>query len=210
MKMVIYHLNLIVLSRMIFQFLKGLLTYQPQIKPTPHQKMLINNHTDANKGKLKGFLNLEDIFEFCKSSKKVTKNLFFHLIVKTADLQVIIYTSMADDINVTINSLYLIIPNLIPSAETQILFIEATQNNYKISYDEYFTERRVISDLSVQHDIGSAQQLNSPKYMISAHQTKDRIITPNKNNNIAIFDNLDLRKYYVEIDDNDIQEMAYQ
>ena len=43
---------------------------------------------------------------------------------------------MADDINVTINSLYLYIPNLIPNAETQVMFNEATQNNYKISYDE--------------------------------------------------------------------------
>ena len=80
------------------------------------------------------------------------------------------------------------------------MFNEATESNYKISYDEYFSERRVISGLLVQHDIGSAQQANSPKYLISAHQTEDRILTPNKNNNIAIFDNLDLRKYYVEID----------
>ena len=42
--------------------------------------------------------------------------------------------------------------------------------------------------------------MKSPKYMSSAHQTKDGILTPNKNNNIAIFDNLGLRKYYVEID----------
>ena len=27
-----------------------------QIRDTPHQKMLINNHTDANKGKIKGYL----------------------------------------------------------------------------------------------------------------------------------------------------------
>ena len=27
-----------------------------QIRNTPHQKMLINNHTDANKGKIKGYL----------------------------------------------------------------------------------------------------------------------------------------------------------
>ena len=70
---------------------------------------------------------------------------------------------MTDDKNVTINNLYLFIPNLIPIVETQLMFIEATQNNYKISFDEYFTERRVISDLLVQHDIGSPQQVNSPK-----------------------------------------------
>ena len=43
---------------------------------------------------------------------------------------------MADDINVSINSLYLYVPNLIPSVETQVMFNEATQNNCKISYDE--------------------------------------------------------------------------
>ena len=86
--------------------------------------------------------------------------------LKTADLQNIINTSLTDDRNVTFNNLYLNIPNLIPTVETQLMFIEATQNKYKISYDEYFTERRVILDLLVQHDIGSAQQVNSPKNLL--------------------------------------------
>ena len=101
----------------------------PQIRSSPHQKMLIDNHIDANKGKIKGYLYLEDIFGFCKTFKKVTKNLGFHLMLKTNDLQDIIYTSMGDDINVTINDLYLFIPNVIPSVETQLMFNEATQNN---------------------------------------------------------------------------------
>ena len=46
-----------------------------QIRDSPHQKMLINNFTDANKCKIKGYLYLEDIFDFCKTFKKVTKNL---------------------------------------------------------------------------------------------------------------------------------------
>ena len=171
-----------------------------QIRDTPHQKMLINNHTDANRGKIKGYLYLEDIFGFCKTFKKVTKNLGFHLMLKTNDLQDIIYTSMTDDIKVTINNLYLYVPNLIPSVETQVLFNEATQNIYKISYDEYFTERRLISDMIVQVDIGSSQKVNSPKYLICAHQLKDRIDTPISTKNVAIFDHLNLKKYYVEID----------
>ena len=172
----------------------------PQIRSTPHQKMLIDNHLDANKGKIKGYLYLEDIFGFCKPFKKVTKNLGFHIMFKTANLQDIIYTSMDDDIDVTINSLYLFIPNLIPSVETQLMFNEATQSNYKISFDEWYTERRIITDLLVQHDIGSAQNVIQPKYLICAHQTNLRTATPDKKINIAIFDNMDLRKYYVEID----------
>ena len=58
--------------------------------------MLINNHSDAIEGKIKGFLYQEDIFRFCKSFKKVTKNLGFHFMFKIDDLQDNIYKSMAD------------------------------------------------------------------------------------------------------------------
>ena len=49
----------------------------------------------------------------------------------------------------------------------------------------------------VQHDIGSAQQVNSPKYLISAQQTKDWTSDPDKKINIAIFDKVDHRKNHV-------------
>ena len=107
---------------------------------------------------------------------------------------------MADDSTVTINNLYLYVPNLIPSVETQIMFNEATRNNYKTSFDEWFTERQVILNTITQLDIGTSQHVNSPKYLPGAHQTRTRADTANKNNNIAMFDNLNLQKYYVEID----------
>ena len=182
------------------QVLNRLADLPTQIQSTPHQILLINNHIDANRGKIKGYLYLEDISGFCRTFKKVNKNLGFHLILKTNDLQDIIYTSMTDDINVTINNLYLFVPNLIPSVETQVRFNEATQNNYKISYDEWFTERRIISDTITQLDIGSSQNVESPKYLIGAHQTKDRIDGVISTKNVSIFDNLDLRNYYNEID----------
>ena len=107
---------------------------------------------------------------------------------------------MADDINVTTNSLYLYVPNLEPNVVNQVMFNEATQNNFKITFDEWYTERRIISDTITQLDNGSSQHVNSPKYLIGAHQTRTRADTANKNNNIAIFDNLNLQKYYVAID----------
>ena len=178
----------------VIPFLERLADLPIQIRDTPHQKMLIDNHTDANKGKIIGHLLLEDIFGFCKSFTKVTKNLGFHLMFKTNDLQDIIYTSMADEINVTIKNLYLFVPKLIPSVETQLMFNEATQNVYKISSDEWYTERRLLSHLLVQHDIVSAQQVNSPKNLISAHQTKDSLSAHNKKlillySTISIFEN---------------------
>ena len=49
-------------------------------------------------------------------------------------------------------------------------------------------------------DFGSSQNVQSPLYLIGAHQTRTRADTANKNNNIAIFDNLNLQKCSVEID----------
>ena len=93
---------------------------------TSLKKMLIDNHNivgqEVNKGKIKGQLPLENIFGFCKSFKKVTKNLGFHIIFRTADLQDIIFTSIGDNINVTIKSLYLFVPTFTPSTETQLMF----------------------------------------------------------------------------------------
>ena len=171
---------------------------------TSLKKMLIDNHNiagqEANKGKIKGQLALENIFGFCKSFKKITKNLGFHIIFRTADLQDIIFTSIGDNINVTINSLYLFVPTLTPSTETQLMFNESIQNNYRIFFDDWFTERRVVSDTITQIDIGSAQQVNSPKYLIACHQTAARLNAPDKGLNISRFDNLNVRKYFVEID----------
>ena len=41
---------------------------------------------------------------------------------------------------------------------------------------------------------------SSPTYLIIDHQAADRINTPNKQCNIAIFDHLDVRKQFCEID----------
>ena len=76
--------------------LERLFVLTPQIRSTPHQKILIRNHFDANKGRNKRYLYSEDIFGFCK----IFENLGFHVTLKTNDLQEIIYTSMADDIKI--------------------------------------------------------------------------------------------------------------
>ena len=167
----------------------------------PLKKILINNHAvDANKGRIKGQLALEHIFGFCKTFKKITKNLGFHLIFKMNDLQDIIFTTIANDIIVTINILYLYVPQLIPNTQTQLMFNESIMNNYTITFDSWYTERKISNDgRELQVDIGSAQNINSLKYLISAFQTNART-TPNKNSNPAIFDNNNVTKYFVEID----------
>ena len=167
----------------------------------PLKQMLINNYdVAANKGNIKGHLALENIFGFCRTFKKISKNLGFHLKFKMNDLQDIIFTTIADDINVTINSLYLFVPKLIQSTTTQVMFNESIMNNYTITFDSWYTERKISNDgRELQVDIGSAQHINSPKYLISAFQTNART-TPNKQSNPAIFDSNNVTKYFVEID----------
>ena len=172
------------------------------INNTSLKQMLIDNHTEpVNRGKIKGQLLLEDIFGFCKTFKKITKNLGFHITLKTNDLQNIIFTTLANDINVTINSLYLFVPIITPNTETQVLFNESIKNKYTLTFDSWYTERKIVTDGGeFQVDIASSQSTNSPKYLIAAHQTEARVGTANKVNNIAIFDHVDVTKYFVEID----------
>ena len=79
------------------------------------------------------------------------------------------------------------------------MFNESIQSNYRISYDDWFSERRLVTDTIYQVIIGSAQSVFITKYLIAAHQTAGRLDAPNKNINISRFDNLNVRKYFCEI-----------
>ena len=55
-------------------------------------------------------------------------------------------------------------------------------NLCKITLDflnEWYTERRIVTEQICQVDIGSAQSASSPKYLICAHQTETRSRLPN-------------------------------
>ena len=135
--------------------------------------------------------------------RKITKNLGFRITLKTNDLQIIIYTTIADaiQINVTINSPYLFVPLITPNSETQVIFNESIKNNYTLTFDSWYTEGKIVTDGGeFQVDIASSQSTNSPKYLIAAHQTEARVGTSNKRNIASIFDHVDVTKYFVEID----------
>ena len=56
------------------------------INTTSLKQILIDNHTiPVNRGKVIGQLLLEDVFGFCKTFKQITKNLGFHITLKTND-----------------------------------------------------------------------------------------------------------------------------
>ena len=157
------------------------------------------------KTKIEEQLPLEQIFGFCKTFEKVTEKLAFHSTFKTAILQDIIFTTIADKFNLTFNSLYLFVQILKPSTETHFMFNESIQNNYRISYDDWYTERGAATDSNYHADFGRAQSVNSPLYVITVHLTAARLNASDKNENPAIFDNLDVGQNFVEID-----ELRYQ
>ena len=78
---------------------------------------LINSHSVAvNRRKVKGQLPLEHIIGFCKTFKEITKNLGFQLTLETNDLQKLIFTSIANDIDVTNESSFSFVPSLFPDS----------------------------------------------------------------------------------------------
>ena len=101
------------------------------------KQILNNNHTEANRGLITGHLPLEYIFGFAQSFKKITKVLGFELDLQASNRkQDILYTTLGDnDVNVTINSISLFIPQIIPSPETQYILNEAISKTFSLSYE---------------------------------------------------------------------------
>ena len=170
------------------------------------KQLLIDSHTNENnKGKIKANLPLEYIFGICKTLKKITKGLGFELQLKTSnEKQNIIYTTLAgNDVNVTIKSIYQYIPSIVPSAEQQQIFNEAIRDSFTLSFDAWVTDRKPVNTgKEYQLDIGSASNINIHLYLIVAHQKTQRenpARPPNQFNN-AIFDHVDVKRYFVEID----------
>ena len=71
-----------------------------------------------------------------------------------------------------------------------------------LHYHFFWSTDRKTFDTQLEHqvDIGGAQKINGAKYLIIANQTAARIEVPNEAKNIAVFDNLNVRKNHSDID----------
>ena len=132
--------------------------------------LLIDSHTNEdNKGKLKANLPLEHIFGFCKTFKKTTKGLGFELHLKTsAEKPIIIYTTLGgNDVIVTLNSIYLFIPSIVPSPEQQQVLNEPVTQSVTLSFDLLVSDRKPVNTGNgYQLNIGLASNVNAPLYFI--------------------------------------------
>ena len=137
-----------------------------EINSSSLKKMLIDNHIEDNeRGILRGHLPLEYIFGFAKSFKKITKRLGFELDLRTSNRKRdILYTDLGEnDVNVTINSINLFIPQIIPSPATQVYFNEAFSKTFTLSYESWTTDPKLVDTAKeFQVDISSASNINSP------------------------------------------------
>ena len=79
------------------------------------------------------------------------------------------------------------------------MFKESIMKIYTIAFDSWYTERKTSNDgRELQVELGSAQQIISPKYLIGVFQTQKRIGVPNKANNISIFDTNHVTKFLLK------------
>ena len=103
----------------------------------------------------------------------------------------------------TIISIYLYILSLVPSVEQQQTFNEAIRESFTLSFDAWVTDRKPVNTVNeYQLDVGSASNISISLYLIVAHQETQRenpARPPNQFNN-ATFDNVDVKRYFVEID----------
>ena len=150
---------------------------------------------------------VEYIFGFCASFKKIAKELGFESDQRKSNrIRDILYTTLGDEnVNVTIKSISLFIPQPIPSPETQVYFNEAILKSFTLSYGSWTTDRKPVDTAKkFQINISSASNDNSPLHLIAAHQFSQRvdptiILSSNRFSN-AIFDHTKVRKDYVEMD----------
>ena len=169
------------------------------------KQLLINNHSDDNKGVIGGHLPLEYNFGFCRSFKRITKSLGFELDPRTSNRKedILLTTLGANDVKVTIKRISLYIPSLVHNAETQVFFNEAITKSFTLSYESWTTDRKPVNAArEFQVDISSASNINSPLCLIAVHQQtqRDNPARPLGQYKDAIFDHVEVRKYYSGVD----------
>ena len=119
-----------------------------------------------------------------------------HITLKTNDLQAIVYTTLlqATLIIVSFDNIHLFVPYFVPSPDTQMFPNESEKNSFRLSFDSWTTDIKVVRTSEYQRNIGSAIKANSPKNLIAAHQTAARSGVAKKANNVSIFNHVDVKK----------------
>ena len=75
------------------------------------------------------------------------------------------------------------------------MFNDSIGNIFTLSFDSWSRDRKTVdTQLEYQAEISAAQKINSPEYLVVGHQAPDRIGVANNANNVAVSDNLIVKK----------------
>ena len=81
------------------------------------------------------------------------------------------------------------------------MFKDSNKQSLTLLVDFWSTDRKTVDTrLEYRVQLSSAPNKISPKCLIVADETAVRIGVPNKANNVAVFDNLNVRKHHADID----------
>ena len=118
-----------------------------------------------------------------------------------ADIRDPIYTTFGVDINITINKLYLKVSISIPDPGTQPKFNKSIKSSFTPTFDSWTNDKRMVgTGQEYQLDVAWYSDNNLLNILVAAHQTAAKSVRANKAKNIAIFEHLNVRRYFVKID----------
>ena len=123
------------------------------------KNILIDNHTEANRGLIRGHIPLQYIFGFARLFRKITKVFGYEFDLRTSNRkQDIPYTTIGDSgVNLTINSISLFVLQIISSPGTQAYFNETISKTLSLSYESWTTDRKPADTAKeIQRDVSSA------------------------------------------------------
>ena len=118
---------------------------QNGMKGSSLNQVLTDNHEQvADSGRITSQLPFGNLFRFCKTSRKITKNLCFHLNLRNAYLQDVIHKTIGDINKTKLRTFHLFVPEINPVPATQTMFNESIKTSFTLPFDSWTTDRRTV------------------------------------------------------------------
>ena len=111
------------------------------------EKLIDNHKSPAKKRKIFSQLPFQQVFRFCNTFEKLTKDLDFNMTFETNELKKKLYTTLPEFliIRVTFDKLHLYVPNFIPGPERQVKINDSIEKSFTQSFDCWTTDRKVVN-----------------------------------------------------------------
>ena len=107
-----------------------------------------------------------------------------------------------NDVIVTVSSLYLYIPGLVSSPEQQQSFNKTNKSSFTVSFGSWLIDRKPVNSIGYRLGVRSASKINVSLNLMAVHQKTqhDKPPRPPNHFNEAVFDIVDVKRYFVEFE----------